>query len=74
MVLRFHASWNFLLKVSRRQKHQKATLSIVVAMNRLSIGDNITTDLATEDQVVEIRDRISGDNQVAEVQGRARWS
>ena len=40
-------------------------------MSTLSIGDTIATDLATEDQAVEVQDRISGGNQVFEVQGKA---
>ena len=71
VVLIFHASCNFLFKAKKTTKHLETTLSIVIAMSTLSIGHTITTDLATEDQAVEVQDRICDDNQVVEVQGRA---
>ena len=39
-------------------------------MSTLSIGEAIATDLTTEEQAVDVQDRISGDNQVVEVQGK----
>jgi len=37
-------------EAKKTTKRLEATLSIAVAMSTLSIGDTITTDLATEDQ------------------------
>ena len=56
-------------EAKKTRKRLEATLSIVVAMDTLSIRDTI--DPATEDQAVEIQDKFITDNQVVEVQDRA---
>ena len=57
-------------EANKIRKRLEATLSIVVAMDTLSIRDTSTTDLATDNQAVEIQDRTT-DDQAIEVQDRA---
>ena len=57
-------------EANKTRKRLEATLSIVVAMDTLSIRDTSTTDLATDNQAVEIQDRTT-DDQAVEVQDRA---
>ena len=57
-------------EANKTRKRLEATLSIVVAMDTLSIRDTSTTDLATDNQAVEIQDRTT-DDQAIEVQDRA---